>query len=341
MRAALLHAYTTTEIGDAVRIEEVDSPLIEAADDLIVRVAGAGVCRTDLHILEGQKFGEGPVPLPHVLGHENAGVVEAIGPGVVNFAVGDLVLCYPFLTTGLDHAERQGFEHYVTDRLTPGINVPGGYAEFLKIRERSAIALPKGSDPSNYAPLADAGLAAFRACRKAAENLRSSDTAYIVGAGGLGHLGLQILKILSPATVVAIDVRQEARDLASRLGADAVHASFAEAADASIDPPKAIIDFVGSEETLNSAIAGIQTGGRLELVGVEGRLDVPARLLVERELTVSGSLVGTFAELLELTELVADGRLEVVTTKYSLDQVVTALTDLREGRVLGRAVLVP
>ena len=69
MRAALLHAYTTTEIGDAVRIEEVDSPVIEAADDLIVRVAGAGVCRTDLHILEGQKFGEGPVPLPHVLGH--------------------------------------------------------------------------------------------------------------------------------------------------------------------------------------------------------------------------------------------------------------------------------
>lgn len=341
MRAALLNSYTTTEIGDAVVVGEVDSPTIENADDLIVRVVGAGVCRTDLHILEGQNFGERPVPLPHVLGHENAGVVEAVGAGVVNFAVGDLVLCYPFLTTGLDHAERQGFEHHVVDRSTPGINAPGGYAEFLKIRERAAVALPKGSDPIEYAPLADAGLAAFRACRKAAEVLRSSDTAYIVGVGGLGHLGLQILKILSPAKVVAIDVRQAARDLAHRLGADAVYASFAEAASASINPPKAVIDFVGSEETLTSAIDGIQTGGRLELVGVEGRLDIPARLLVERELTVSGSLVGTFAELLELTELVAEGRLEVVTTKYPLDQVAAALTDLREGRVLGRAVLVP
>ena len=308
---------------------------------MIVRVAGAGVCRTDLHILEGQEFGEGPVPLPHVLGHENAGVVEAVGAGVQHFAVGDPVLCYPFHTTGLDHAERQGCEHYVADRSTPGINVPGGYAEFLKIPERSAVALPGDSEPSDYAPLADAGLAAFRACRKVAEDLRSNDTAYIVGAGGLGHLGLQILKILSPATVVAIDVREEARDLASRLGADAVHASFSEATQASVAPPKAIIDFVGSKETLSSAVARIQTGGRLELVGVEGRLDVPARSLVERELTVSGSLVGTFAELLELTELVAAGRLEVVTTKYPLDHVASALTDLREGRVLGRAVLVP
>jgi propanol-preferring alcohol dehydrogenase len=120
-----------------------------------------------------------------------------------------------------------------------------------------------------------------------------------------------------------------------------VHASFSEATQASVAPPKAIIDFVGSKETLSSAVARIQTGGRLELVGVEGRLDVPARSLVERELTVSGSLVGTFAELLELTELVAAGRLEVVTTKYPLDHVASALTDLREGRVLGRAVLVP
>ena len=341
MRAALLNAYTNAEIGDAVRIEVVDSPVIEAADELIVRVTGAGVCRTDLHILEGQEFGEGPVPLPHVLGHENAGVVEAVGAGVEHFAVGDPVVCYPFHTTGLDHAERRGCEHYVADRSTPGINAPGGYAEFLKIPERSAVALPRDSEPSAYAPLADAGLAAFRACRKAAENLRSNDTAYILGAGGLGHLGLQILQILSPATVVAIDVRQEARDLASRLGADAVHASFSEAIQASVDPPKAVIDFVGSEETLSSAIAHMQTGGRLELVGVEGRLDISARLLVERELTVSGSLVGTFAELLELTELVAEGRLEVVTTKYPLAQVAAALTDLREGRVLGRAVLVP
>ena len=162
-----------------------------------------------------------------------------------------------------------------------------------------------------------------------------------MGAGGLGHLGLQILKILSPATVVAIDVKQEARDLASRLGADAAHASFSEATQDSVDPPNAIIDFVGSSGTLSSAVSRIQTGGRIELVGVEGRLDVPARLLVERELTVSGSLVGTFAELLELTELVAEGRLEVVTTKYPLDQVAAALTDLREGRILGRAVLVP
>jgi len=341
MKAACLHSFTDSDIADVVKIEDVDAPVIEAPNDIIVRIAGAGVCRTDLHIVEGQPIGDGPVPLPHVLGHENAGFVEEVGANVSTVRVGDPVLCYPFLTSGLAPVERRGLENFVGGRATPGINAAGGFAEFLRTAERSVVPLPSNCDPVDFAPLADAGLAAFRACSQAAAVLRPSDTAYVIGVGGLGHLGVQILKVLSPATVVAIDTRADARELAIRLGSDTSFATVGEAVAAFNGRPQAIVDFVGSNATVEAAVNALEVGGRLELVGVDGRIDLPTRLIVESELTVAGSLVGTFAELLELTELVVADRIKVIVDRYPLDEAARALTDLRSGSVLGRAVLLP
>lgn len=337
MKALRLHSFTDESIADVLRVEDIEPPVVESPDEVIVRIGGAGVCRTDLHILEGLAIGDAPVTLPHVLGHENAGTVEAVGSRVTSVEVGEAVLCYPFLTSGLAFEERYGREHRVADRLTPGITVTGGYAELLKINERSVVKLPEGSDPADYAPLADAGLAAYRACKRVAGSLVSGQTVMVVGAGGLGHLGLQILKALGPATVVVVEPRAEARALAARLGADRVHESVIDAA----ERPAAVVDFVGSDDTVAAALEVLPAGGTLMVVGVGGSLTLSTQRLVEAELTISGSLVGTYTELVELVELVKSGRVEVVTSRYPLDRAAEALSDLREGKIVGRAVLIP
>ena len=178
-------------------------------------MAGAGVCRTELHILAGETL----VELPHVLGHENAGFVEAVGSEVATVKAGDPVLCYPFISDGLSDPERDGLDQWAPDRVTPGINAPGGFATHLLSHERAMVKLPGGVDPTDLAPLTDAGLAAYRACAKL--DLRPGDTVVVFGAGGLGHLAIQILAAISPARVVATDVRADALALAEECGAAA------------------------------------------------------------------------------------------------------------------------
>ena len=168
MKAAVLHHYDPSLTADEfVRYEDVADPTIETPTDVIVRIGGAGVCRTDLHVVEGIWRSKVNLELPYIMGHENAGWVEAVGSGVTSVKVGDSVICHPLVTSGHCLACRRGDDMHAVESRFPGINANGGYAQYLRTGERTLIKLPKTLAPKDVAPYTDAGLTAYRAAKKA------------------------------------------------------------------------------------------------------------------------------------------------------------------------------
>ena len=316
--------------------QERDQPEPAGPFDVVVRIAAAGVCRSDLHIL----MGELPVSVPHVLGHENSGWVHAVGPMVSTVEVGQAVLCYPFVSDGLSAPERRGVDLAAPGRRTPGIDCDGGYAEYLLVKERSLIPLPDDADLAAMATLTDAGLAAYRACRKAAATLGPGSLAVVMGVGGLGHLAVQILRSITAARILAVDTRPEARELATTCGAHAA-CSPEELGTATGSQVDAILDFVGSDESAAAALAGLGFGGSYFAVGVGGSISSPILPLVANETRIEGVYVGTYPELVELTNLTLRGDVRPVVVPYPLNDADLALRDLAAGSFVGRAVLIP
>src|SRR5258708_6663036 len=171
----------------------VPEPKVTGPLDVVVRVGGAGVCRTDLHIIEGQWQGKSGVTLPYILGHENAGWVHEVGGAVRNVEVGDKVILHPIATCGFCRACRDGDDVHCSDSAFPGIDGDGGYAELVKTNARAVLRLDESLEPADVAALADAGLTAYHAVRKAAGTLRPGAKVVVIGAGGLGHIGIQAL----------------------------------------------------------------------------------------------------------------------------------------------------
>ena len=220
MKAAVLHRFDEKLTGaEFVRYEDVPDPKIEKPTDVIVRIGGAGVCRTDLHIVEGIWRSKVDVKLPYIMGHENAGWVEEVGAGVEGIRVGDPVICHPLVTSGHCLACRRGDDMHATDSKFPGINANGGYAEYLLTGERSLIKLPESLAPKAVAPYTDAGLTAYRAAKKASRHLLPGEYAVVIGAGGLGHIGIQVLRALCAAEIIVLDRSDVALGLAKECGA--------------------------------------------------------------------------------------------------------------------------
>src|SRR5512132_2220202 len=174
MRAARLHAY-----HEPLKLDEVDEPKVSGPLDVVVRLGGAGLCRTDLHIQEGQWAEKSGVALPYVPGHENAGWVHEIGSAVTNVAVGDTVIVHPLVTCGLCRACRAGDDVHCSNNLFPGISVDGGFAELLKTSARSVVKLEPTLHPKDIAALADAGLTAYHAVKKAVSVLHPGSRAVV------------------------------------------------------------------------------------------------------------------------------------------------------------------
>jgi len=220
MKAAVLHRYDE-RLGDGqfVSYQEVPEPTVARPADVIVRIGGAGVCRTDLHIVEGLWRDRVSVRLPYIPGHENAGWVEAIGQGVESVKVGDPVICHPLATAGHSLEARRGNDMHAGESVFPGIDANGGYAELLRTVERTLIKLPQALSPKDVAPYADAGLTAYRAAKKASRHLIPGDFAVVIGAGGLGHIGIQVLRALCAAEIIVVDRSDSALALATECGA--------------------------------------------------------------------------------------------------------------------------
>jgi len=341
VRAVRLGKYDTTP-----ELVEIPDPVLESPLDVIVRIGGAGVCRTDLHIIEGQWEEKSGVELPYTLGHENAGWVEAVGSAVSNVAVGDPVILHPLATCGLCRACRDGDDVHCPNSTFPGIDTDGGYADLLRTNARAVVKLDESLLPAAVAALADAGLTAYHAARKAAKVLRPGDKAVIIGAGGLGHIGVQALKALSPAQLIVIDRSKAALGLAKELGAEYTVLADGNQVEAVLDltngnGAEAVIDFVGEGGAVEDGIAVLRRAGNYYVVGYGGKLVVPTIDVISTEINFIGNLVGSYNDLAELMVLAAQGKVTLHTTTYPLTEYGTALDDLDNGRVRGRAILVP
>ena len=329
-----------------LEMTEIDVPEATGPFDVVVRIGGAGVCRTDLHILEGQWAEKSGVTLPYTIGHENAGWVAAVGPVVTNVVEGDKVIVHPLVTCGLCRACRSGDDVHCENSAFPGIDTDGGYADYLKTSARSVVKIDDSLEPSDVAALADAGLTAYHSCAKAAKRLTPRDRCVVIGAGGLGHIGIQVLKALTPAEIVVVDRNADAVKLALAVGAD--HGVVAEGnqVDQVLDltdgqGAEVVVDFVGEGGSTGEGVRMLRRHGDYHVVGYGENIDIPTIDIISAEINVVGNLVGSYNDLADLMALAARGAVTLHTQKYALDDFATAVDDLDHGRVRGRAILVP
>jgi len=328
-------------------LDEVAEPKIEGPLDVLVRIDAAGVCRTDLHIIEGQWAEKSGVELPYTIGHENAGTIAAVGEAVTTVAVDDKVILHPLVTCGLCRPCRAGDDVHCVNNTFPGISVDGGMAEFLRTSIRSVVKLDEGLQPADVAALADAGLTAYHAVRKAVPLLYAGTRVVMIGAGGLGHIGLQCLLAMTPAEVIVVDRSRDVLDHADRLGAH--HTVLSDGNQVAAvqdltggDGAEVILDFVGEHGTEADGIAMTKEAGSYFVIGYGGAVNVPTIEFVSREINVIGNLVGSYNDLAELMTLTAQGKVRLSTKKYELSSALSALDDLDNGRIPGgRAILVP
>ena len=210
MKAVRLHAYNQQPV-----VDEVPEPTVKGPLDVVVKIGGAGVCRTDLHIILGQWAEAMNQTLPYTIGHENAGWVHEVGSAVTNVAVGDTVILHPTpdlrtvsrLPRGPGHALRR-------ERRSQGSTATAGWPSTCSPRRAPASSSTPATRPQDVAALADAGITAYHAVRKAIPLLYPGTTCAVIGAGGLGHIGIQCLSALTATNIIVVDRNADALGLA-------------------------------------------------------------------------------------------------------------------------------
>lgn len=340
MKAVRVHAY-----GERPRIDQVPDPAVAEPWDVLVDIDAAGVCRTDLHIVEGQWADKSGIALPYVIGHENAGTVAKVGSAVTNVVPGDKVILHPLVTCGLCRPCRSGDDVHCLNSRFPGIDSDGGMAELLRTNARSVVKLDEGLPPADVAALADAGLTAYHAVRKAVPLLYPGTHVVMIGAGGLGHIGLQSLVALTPAEITVVDRSSEALELARGLGAH--HTVVADGSQVEQvrdltggQGAHVVLDFVGESGTEAEGVTMTRDAGSYFVIGYGGKLAVPTIDIISREINVIGNLVGSYNDLEELMTLTARGQVSLRTKTYPLASALDALDDLDHGKIPGgRAIL--
>ncbi|SNS96401.1 NAD+-dependent secondary alcohol dehydrogenase Adh1 [Geodermatophilus pulveris] len=341
MKAVRVHEYHADP-----RIDDIPEPQLQGPLDVIVKIGGAGVCRTDLHILEGQWAELQNPDLPYVIGHENAGWVHAVGEGVTNVAVGDTVILHPHPSCGLCMPCRAGRDMQCENAFFPGLSDDdGGMAEYLRTTARACVKLDPSTNPADVAALADAGITAYHAVRKALPLLHPGTTAVVQGAGGLGHIGVQCLAALSGARVIVVDRNPDALELARRIGADETVVADGTQVQAVQDltggGATVVFDFVAEQGAEMDGWHMTGPAGSYYVIGYGGELRIPTLDFVAGEKNIVGNIVGTYTDLAELMVLAQAGKVTLHTQQYPLDRAVDALRDLDAGKVRGRAILVP
>lgn len=342
MKAVRVHGYHKPPV-----VEDVPEPKLAGPLDVIVKVGGAGVCRTDLHIIEGQ-WAEAMNPsLPYTIGHENAGWVAEVGDGVTNVAVGDTVILHPQPSCGLCLPCRAGRDMQCENAFFPGLSDnDGGMAEYVRTTARACVKLNPDTRPADVAALADAGITAYHAVRKAVPLLYPGTTAVVQGAGGLGHIGIQCLAALTATRIVVVDRNPDALKLAGEIGADETVVADGNHVEAVREltggrGADVVFDFVAEQGAENDGWAMTAPAGSQFIIGYGGELRIPTLDFVAGEKNIIGNIVGTYNDLAELMVLAQTGKVTLHTKQYPLDQAVQALDDLDHGRVRGRAILVP
>ncbi len=318
--------------------------------EVLIKVGAAGACHSDLHMMDAPA---GAFPTPLTLGHENAGWIEAVGPGVSGWRTGEAVAIYGIIGCGRCSACLRGRENAC--RVIPaggiGISRDGGMAEYVSVPASRLIAIGD-LDVAQAAPLTDAGLTPYHAIQIARPALLPGSTCVVIGVGGLGHMAVQILAATTATRIIAVDVRQEALDLARQIGAHAAIAADDKAAQnirEMVGPPPGgadvVLDFVGVAPTLALAASVVSTGGWLVLVGLGGgHLSIAPGVGstgIPFETRTVIPFWGTRAELAEVIALARSGLISARVERFPLTGAQTAYDKLRAGQLSGRAVVLP
>ncbi|MFG1894736.1 NAD(P)-dependent alcohol dehydrogenase [Micromonospora zamorensis] len=346
----------------ALRLREWKSEpeLVEVPDptpgpgQVVVRIGGAGACHSDLHLMDEFEPGVMPWNPPFTLGHENAGWVHALGDGVTGLSVGQPVAVFGAWGCGTCARCRVGVDPYCENPAGApvpsgggGLGLDGGMAEFELVPDaRHVVPLPEGLDPVDAAPLTDAGLTPYHAVRRSWAKLPPGSTAVVIGVGGLGHVGVQILKATTAARVIAVDTRAEALRLAEECGADRTVMSGPTAAEEIRQATggrgaDVVLDFVGADATLALGVAAARTVGDLTIVGIGGGTVAVSFFSVPYEVSIATTYWGSRPELVEVLDLGARGLIRPRTTTFALDDALDAYRRMRDGTLDGRAVIVP
>ena len=322
--------------------------------EVVIRVGGAGACHSDLHLMHDFDAGVLPWAPPFTLGHENAGWVHELGAGVTEVQLGQAVAVYGPWGCGACSRCRVGVETYCENPAAApapggggGLGLDGGMAEYLLVPSaRHLVPLPPGLEPVTAAPLTDAGLTPYHAIRRSWPKLAPGSTAVVIGVGGLGHLAVQILKATTAARVIAVDVRGDALAVAIEEGAD----EALTADDRTVETIRSltgghgadvVLDFVGSDVTLQQSAAAARMMGDITIVGIAGGSIPVSFFSVPYEASIQTTYWGTRPELVEVLDLAARGLIRPRVTTFPLADAGKAYDELQQGLIRGRAVVVP
>jgi len=328
--------------------ELVDVPIPEpGVGHVLLKVGGNGICQSDLHAMD--IWEDCPphldIQLPMTMGHEVAGWIEACGPGVVGFDIG-----LPCLVTisgcGQCRHCAQGWNNYCLKKgKQVGFGLDGGLAEFTVVPASGIVPL-RSLEPWQAAPLTDAGLSSYHAAKRVLPLLMPGSTIVVIGIGGLGHMAVSILKAISPARIIAVDISGQALSLAEDLGADLTLYSDETTAtaiqkDTEGGGVEAVLDFVGAGESMSLAAHVIRPLGHIVVIG-RGQGIFPFK---DRALPYGAIMSTTFGgsklELQELVALAEAGKIKARIAKFPLCDVQTAFNKMRCAGIVGRAVIVP
>jgi len=349
--------------NEPLQIVEIESPKPNE-NQVVIKVKSTGVCHSDLHLWEGgYDLGDGKfmkvtdrgVKYPVTPGHEIVGTIMEIGEGVTGFSQGDFVLVYPWQGCGECPGCKDKNENLCDAPRSIGIFQDGGYADAVLVPHYKYLAKIEGVDPDAATSLACSGLTAYTAVKKA--NANSPDFLVIIGAGGLGLMGIQIAKAITKAKIICVDLDDKRLETAKGLGADfiinsnvigSVTAGSGNAAQKIMSlcnnkGVDSVIDFVNAPNTAKMGLAVLRKRGNLILVGLfGGSLDISLVTIPLKAITIQGAYTGNYNDMLELIELAKKGIIKpVISKRYSLDEANTALKDLKQRKIIGRAVINP
>ncbi len=336
-------------------VSDFETPKPEGSQ-VLVKVNSVGVCHSDLHLWEGgYDLGDGQfmkvtdrgVKYPVTPGHEIVGTVEEIGNNVSGISKGDQVLVFPWIGCGECPACKVGNENLCDTPKSMGVFQDGGYSDYALIPNSKYLAKLDGVDPDAATSLACSGLTAYSAVKKANEN--SPEFIVIVGAGGLGLMGVQIAKAITNAKIICVDLDDKKLETAKGMGADfTVNSKDPETAKKimSICNEKgadSVVDFVNAPPTAKLDFAILRKRGNLVLVGLfGGSIELSLVTIPLKSIVIQGAYTGNYTDMVELLDLARKGTINpVISKRYSLDEANSALEDLKARKIIGRAVINP